>query len=293
MKRILIIGGAGFIGTALTDRHLSLGDFVVVYDNMSNGMGPTHHGNPNFGFVNEDIVDIPFVWDTLDFDVVYHLASESRPAYFKEKYADIIDSNVTGLLHLLDVIKPETKLIYASSSEVYGNSAKQAESSLLSTDTTKTRNVYSISKMLAESILFNNQHQNWNITRFFNVYGSVFREDEDKVIPNLLRAIDNNEPFTIYGDGNQVRCFTHIADIVRGLVMIANSDLNHEIINLGRSEPLTINNLVAEFAPAVEIIRKPQRLGEPYYRNPETKKAKDLLGWHAEITMEDGMINIL
>jgi nucleoside-diphosphate-sugar epimerase len=300
MRRILILGGGGFIGLELAKKHLQMGDKVVVFDNCSNSMDfecEKLFGRPNIIFVKGDVVNLS-QYTMNNIDVIYHLASESRPTMFEDHYRQIVDANVVGIRECLKVCSPNTKIIFASTSEVYGhNNSELTEDSDCVITPYHRRNIYSLAKLMAENILQNELNYDWNIVRFFNVYGPVFRLDEDKVIPNILRSVmdrDNTgEPFTIYGDGSQVRSFTHIDDIVNGLSMLSLSDLNHEIINLGRNEPISINDLVGQHFPGLKVEYKPGRLGEPHTRIPSVEKARELLRWKAVIPLEQGIVDVI
>lgn len=300
-KRIVITGGGGFIGLELAKAHLTRGDKVIIVDNCTNSLDfecSKLFARPDILFLKNDVEHIALLNFGKQVDVIYHLASESRPTKFEEKYQQIIDANVTGIRECLKCVTPGTKLIFASTSEVYGdNDSELTEDSPCVITPYHTRNVYALSKLLAENILQNEINYDWNIVRFFNVYGPTYRIDEDKVIPNIKRSADNLDlkgtPFTIYGDGTQVRSFTHIKDIVSGLIMLADSDINHEIINLGRQEPISINNLISQYFPGLKVEHKPGRVGEPHTRIPCTKKAEELLHWKAIIPLKDGIIDLI
>lgn len=305
MKNILIIGGAGYIGTALTKKHSSIGDFVYVLDDMSNPLfihKDSQQTYPsNVKFIEGDISTILFHFSDINFDVIYHLASESRPTKFSEKYSDIIHSNITGILRIIGYIRDNKienscRLVYASTSEVYGEGqGSLREDDTLSLNPIYERNCYSISKIMAENILQNEKGLNWNIVRFFNVYGGQFDISDTKVIPTLKRCVENDDTFEICGDGNQTRSFTYIDDIVDGLLLTATTEHYHEIFNLGLDSQITINDLVSLvkiYYPELKVKYVDGRAGEPRYRLPDNTKAYEMLWWTPKITIEQGIESI-
>lgn len=296
---ILIFGGAGFIGTQLTRKYLDLGHHVTVVDDCSNALEHEiyiHQTYAKFNFIYnkiENILEIKF--SKYSYDIIYHLASESRPLKFSEKYSKIISSNVYGLEQLLIWMKcfsPNAKLIYASSSEVYGDTFTKLSEDLSSIiNPSYPRNVYSISKMLSESILQNRLDVDWNIVRFFNVYGPNNRNDDTKVIPKIIECLKYDKTFQIAGDGENRRSYTWIDDIVKGLLKVAEIGPKHEIYNLGRPYDYSINELI-------EIVRKfkflkieyvDERVGEPKMRMCCADNAHVNLNWFPTVSIEEGL----
>jgi len=302
MKKILIFGGAGFIGSQLTLNYLKKGDHVTVIDDCSNALERKIYyfkTFTNYTFINnkvEKILDIKLPKN--NYDVIYHLASESRPLMFGQKYDRIISSNVTGLLNIVQYIKgysPDSKLVYASTSEIYGENDNELKEDMSAVINTKyPRNVYAISKMLAESILQNNLNINWNIVRFFNAYGPENRDDDTKVIPSIIHAIKNKETFKICGTGEQTRSFTYIDDIINGLNLISTSKQKNETYNLGMNEAFSINELVdfVKKYKELDVVYIPERKGEPFNRLTDCHKAKEELNWCPDFTLDAGLKEI-
>ncbi len=305
MRTILNIGGDGFIGYELTKLHLELGDRVVVVDNCSNSLGfypELMTLYPNYIFIKGDIENLSNIdFPCYGFDVIYHLASESRPNMFHEKCYDIVSSNIQGIQEIMLLIDKhgsigKTKIVFASTSEVYGyNDSVLCEDDDLMVNPKYQRNCYSLSKILVENILQNKLDYKWNIVRFFNTYGSVFRDDDTKIIPALKRSVVTGEPFNLYGDGNQTRSFTHISDLINGLVVLSSSDNNHEVFNLGNRSPIKMNDLIGivrKYHPELKVVDGGEREGEPYFREPNSDKAYELLGWFPIVSLEEGIREI-
>ena len=293
---ILIIGGCGFIGKQLTKSLLEDSNSVTVLDDLSNSLLPSFDNYYEYTFIYGKVEEINSLLDITEFDVVYHLASESRPLMFTKSVEKIISTNITGLLEIVKCIHPRTKLIYASTSEVYGNNEHLLNEDNASIVNTKhQRNVYSISKMLAENILQNNKQLNWGIVRFFNVYGPENRNDDTKIIPMIIKALKNDEHFKICGSGQQVRSFTYIDDAVDALKLIMKDGRHHETYNIGSGDYFSIEQvirMVKQFTP-INTIRIPARRGEPFVRKVDSKKIKTLLKWQPNVKLPVGLRRIL
>jgi len=299
MKNVLIIGGWGFIGTQLTKAHLEKGDYVSVLDNESNNL-PIQNGlisHKNFGsYYHQNVEAINCSLTIENFDLVYHLASESRPLEFNKKYKKIIDANVIGLQEVLKYLRPDTRLVYASTSEIYGDSEniKLSEKDVAYIQPEYSRNIYALSKLLAESILQNRTDKNWIITRLFNSYGPKNRIDDTKVIPMIINSIRNKEPFPLCGSGVQIRSFTYIDDTVRGLMKAGETIESHEIYNIGSPYYHSIKELIELVQSMVEMdyIQKEYRLGEPVIRRADIEKSLHRLNFRAEIPLKQGLEKI-
>lgn len=294
---ILVIGGSGFIGTQLSKKLLELSHEVTVLDDLSNSLIPSLDLNSKYTFVYGKVEEINSVLDITVFDVVFHLASESRPLMFSSSWEKIISTNVTGLLEINKSIHPKTKLIYASTSEVYGTNNSLLNEDLSCVINTKhQRNVYSISKMLSENILHNNPELNWNIVRFFNVYGPENRDDDTKIIPMIINAIKEDRHFAICGSGKQIRSYTYIDDAIDALILIMNeNNRKHEIYNIGSGDYFSIEQLIRiirNFVP-INTVYINERKGEPFTRKVDSKKIKTLLGWSPQTKLPVGLKKIL
>lgn len=300
---ILIFGGAGFIGTQLTRKYLDLGHHVTVVDDCSNALESEiyiHQTYAKFSYIGnkiENILEIKF--PKYSYDIIYHLASESRPLKFSEKYSKIISSNVYGLEQLLiwmERFSPNAKLIYASSSEVYGNNSSElTEESPSTLEIKYPRNIYATSKMLAESILQNRSDIDWNIVRFFNIYGPKNRFDDTKIIPMLIKAIKNKSVFEICGHGSQTRSYTYIDDLIEGLLKISSANHAHEVFNLGRDEAHSVEEIVysiLERYPDFKYRHGVHRDGEPVHRSVNSSKAKEMLNWEPKYSLQNGLEKI-
>jgi len=277
-------------------------------DNLSNSLSFNTIESYNniqserFIFNQGDVSDISSIYDDIKFDVIYHLASESRPLEFENKYRDIISSNINGILSVIDYIKNNNlnnkcRLVYASTSEVYGyNTGSLVEGQDLIVNPKYSRNCYSLSKMLSENILYNEIEVDWVIARFFNVYGGNFNINDTKIIPMLKRCVQEDDTFEICGDGNQTRSFTHIDDLVHGLfLMSCLDDIQHEVYNLGVNIQTKINDLVdmvKKYHPNLKVKHIEGRKGEPYHRLPDNNKAYNDLNWKPKISLQQGIESI-
>ena len=288
MKQILITGGGGFIGTHLAEFHVAKGDFVCVLDNNANSLGKPIE-NERYCYISQFCENLNKIKLNADFDVVYHLASESRPAMFAERHREIISANVGGMTEILNRVSYRTKIIFASTSEIYGDNPKNLEDSYTMLQPGNPRAIYAYAKLLTESLLQNSKQFNWNIVRLFNVYGPDFREDDTKVIPSLIRAHKEKTPFTIYGDGEQVRCFTWYADVVDALVRISDSTCKHQTFNIGNTDEISINDLASIYFPEVEIKYEAERIGEPRWRKPDITKIREEIGWMPLVDLNVGL----
>jgi len=301
--KILIFGGAGFIGNQLTEKYLEAGHHVTVVDDCSNALEEQiyiHQTYAKYKYIGdkiENILEINFPY--YSYDIVYHLASESRPLKFQEKYDKIVSANIIGLRELLVWMKrfsPDARLIYASTSEVYGeNTGKLSEETPCIINTKYNRNVYATAKMLAETMLRNENDINWNIVRFFNVYGPINRSDDTKIIPMLMKAVKHDYEFEICGNGNQTRSYTHIEDVIDGLLKLGNAECKYEIFNLGAERDYSIEEIVSYVLEYFDLKYKhiPARAGEPVYRLTDASKAKQILNWEAKKSFPEELRKLL
>jgi len=281
VKNVLVIGGYGVIGSELVLALMKLGYYVMVVDNLSNNVTQVKCNQ----FLKEDIENLDFTSLNKIPDIVFHLASESRPTYFESKYKDIVNTNVNGTMKLIEFLEnenPNCKVFYASSSEVYGyNDNLLFENDNLVTNTNYKRNIYSISKMLSESLLINSK-LDWIILRFFNVYSPMFRNDDNKIIPVIIKSIRNKSSIPIFGNGNRTRTFTSIKDVIYIILLILNNfdKTKKQIFNVSSNETLTINEVIqiAEKIAKTKIRKTyhKEREGEPVNRKPDITKIKNL-----------------
>jgi dTDP-glucose 4,6-dehydratase len=304
--RVLVTGGAGFIGSHLSDRLLNEGHQVIVVDNLITGSidNITHlAGRDDFQFIKHDVSNFIFVPGRID--AVLHFASPASPnpnsPYgYPQLPIQTLKVGALGTHNALGVARAHNALFFlASTSEVYGDPQEhpQRESYRGYVDPIGPRSVYDEAKRFAEAITmaYRRYHDlNTRIVRIFNTYGPRMRLDDGRVIPNFIVQALTGTPLTIYGDGSQTRSFCYIDDLIEGLYRILNSDFK-DPINLGNPTEMTIkeladvinrltqNNAGLEYLPDQRAAEDPQR------RQPDITRAKDVLNWSPKIDLETGL----
>ncbi len=301
--RILITGGAGFIGSHLCDRLLADGHEVTAMDNLSTGnVDNIAHlaGHDRFHFIKHDVTNYIFVEGHLD--AVLHLASLPSPVDYLNLPIQTLKVGALGTHNALGLAMAKgAKFFLASTSEVYGDPLEhpQRESYWGNVNPIGPRGVYDESKRFAEALVmaYHRYHGvDTRIARIFNTYGPRMRADDGRVVPNFINQALRGEPLTVYGEGRQTRSFCYVNDLVDGFVRLLASDCN-EPVNLGNPRELTI----LEFAHKVKEIMgsdseiifvqpKDERTkDDPQVRCPDITRARELLGWSAQVTLEDGL----
>jgi dTDP-glucose 4,6-dehydratase len=298
--RVLVTGGAGFLGSHLTDLLLGKGHSVVVVDNLVTGDSANlAHltGSPQVTFLNRDacqsLADIEG-----QFDYIYHFASPASPVDFTRIPLEVLRVNSVGTENALEMArKHNAPFLLASTSEVYGDPkvSPQPESYWGNVNPNGIRSCYDEGKRFGEALTVAYQRTyglNTHIVRFFNTYGPRMRLDDGRVVPNMIRQALLGEPITVYGSGEQTRSFGYFADIVEGVYRLAMSDV-HEPVNIGTDEERTILNFAQAVQAATgsksEITYLPPAADDPQQRRPDLTRAKTLLGWSATTSFEDGL----
>jgi dTDP-glucose 4,6-dehydratase len=300
MKRILIVGGAGFIGSNLADALLIQGHEVVCLDNLCTGQISNLENAKNyesFEFVHGDVITFDFS-GLGQFDFIYHLASPASPP----KYLDMPDitmwSNTLGTKRILDYAEATSaRVLFASTSEVYGDPlvSPQSEEYWGNVNPIGPRSVYDEAKRFGETIIRQRQSHNPDvavIVRIFNTYGPKMDPFDGRVVSTFIRQTLKSEPLTIYGDGSQTRSFCYISDLVVGLQRAIESK---EIgpINLGNPNEITLNQLVEEIASVtgrhLDVIHLELPQDDPTNRKPDIQKAKDALAWVPAVDLASGL----
>lgn len=298
-KKVLVTGGAGFIGSHLVDLLTKFDMEVVVIDNLSTGKLSnleSHKKSDNVKILVADIVDSK-TFNSLDdkFDYAFHLAALADIVPSISNPKPYYSSNLIGTLNLLEYLrdKPEIKLLYAASSSCYGIPMHfpTAENSNLD-----PRYPYAHSKYLAESAIFHyaSVYGLKAISlRLFNVYGKRARSDGNygAVMGIFLAQRLAQKPLTVVGDGSQLRDFIHVEDVAKAFLKAAESEINNQILNIGSGEPQTIGYLAELIGGSIEYI--PWRPGEPLITHANIEKAMSLLEWEPEIKFEDGINDLL
>lgn len=298
--RIVITGGAGFVGSHLVDRLLKEGHEVIVLDNLITGKSDNLKEHKNLVFKNQNVSEYLEVEGDLDW--VMHFASPASPIDFEKIPIPILKVGSLGTLNTLGLAKSKgAKYFLASTSEVYGDPQEhpQRESYVGYVDTMSPRAVYDEAKRFAEAMTmaYHRFHGvDTRIIRIFNTYGPRMRAEDGRVISNFITQALTGNPITVYGDGKQTRSFQYIDDLVEGIVRLMGKDF-HEPVNLGNPKEFTIlelANIVKKITGSnSEIDFKPLPEADPKQRRPDTKRASELLSWDAKVKLEDGLLKMI
>jgi dTDP-glucose 4,6-dehydratase len=299
--RVLITGGAGFLGSHLCDRFLAEGSEVIAIDNLITGdMRNIEHlrGNPKFWFIHHDVSNHIVVDGPVD--AVLHFASPASPIDYLKYPIQTLKVGALGTHNALGVARAKNAaFLLASTSEIYGDPLEhpQVESYNGNVDPIGPRGVYDEAKRYAEAITmaYHRTHNlNTHIVRIFNTYGPRMRLDDGRVVPNFVAQALRGEPLTVYGDGQQTRSFQFCSDLIEGIYRLLHSDF-HDPVNIGNPHEMTI----LQFAETVNeltgnpagIVYKPDlRIqGDPQTRQPDISRAKQVLGWEPQVDLRSGL----
>lgn len=298
-KRILITGGAGFIGSHLCERLIREDNDVVCMDNLFTGQKDNiRHllGNPYFEFIRQDILEEVYV----ECDQIYNLACPASPVHYQYDPIKTGKTNVIGALHVLGLAKRcRARILQASTSEVYGDPQihPQPEEYHGYVNPDGVRSCYDEGKRMAETLFFDYHRQHGieiKVTRIFNTYGPRMRLDDGRVVSNFIVQALQNRDITVYGDGSQTRCFCFIDDLIDGLVRMMNSrDGFTGPVNLGNPKEITMLELAKMIIMMTnsksKIIYLPLPEDDPVRRRPSIEVAQDELGWMPEVKLEEGL----
>ncbi|HYM00129.1 MAG TPA: UDP-glucuronic acid decarboxylase family protein [Blastocatellia bacterium] len=318
--RTLITGGAGFLGSHLTDVLLEKGHRVVVFDNLITGCPDNiaHHlGNERFQFVKQDVTEYLFVAGQID--AVLHFASPASPIDYLQFPIQTLKVGSLGTHKALGLAKEKkARFLLASTSEVYGDPQihPQHEDYWGHVNPVGPRGVYDEAKRFAEAITmaYHRSHGlDTRIVRIFNTYGGRMRPNDGRVVSNFIVQALKGEPLTIYGDGSQTRSFCYVSDLIAGIVKLLETPTLREGVSVEEIElpsrvtanvhyPCNIGNpqefTVLELAEKVlritgsrsKIEYRPLPVDDPRVRRPDISRAKRLLGWEPEVSLEDGLV---
>ena len=304
--RVLIAGGAGFIGSHLADALLARGDEVIAVDNFISGR-PENIAHlaehPNFLFLEQDVTDTLFIDGQLD--AVMDLASPASPSDFATIPLEILAVGSTGTRNLLDlaVIK-QARFLLASTSEVYGDPLvhPQPESYLGNVSCIGPRSCYDEAKRFSEAITmaYHRVHDvEVRIVRIFNTYGPRMRPDDGRVVGNFICQALRSEPITLYGDGSQTRSFCYVADEVRGLIAVLDGPIMGPV-NVGNPTEFTMRQLAEQIveltgssSSIVTMDLPAEREGDPMQRCPDISLISTSLGWVPTVTLRDGLVPMI
>jgi len=300
MTTSIVTGGAGFIGSHLCTYLVDRGEEVICIDSLLTGREsniPLHVWNSDrFQFVYQDVVASYFPAKRIDY--VYHLASPASPRDYLEHPIHTLKTGAFGTFHMLGLTKRfDARFLLASSSEVYGDSliTPQCEEYNGNVDQIGPRGVYDESKRYAEAITmaYHRAHGlNTCIARIFNTFGPKMRLHDGRAVPNFIGQALRGDPITVYGDGTQTRSFCYITDMVDALYKLMHSTYTLPM-NLGSTE----ERAILEFAQLIralcnsnsEIVFENLPVGDPHQRRPDISKAKEVLEWSPQVSLEDGL----
>jgi UDP-glucuronate decarboxylase len=298
MDKILITGGAGFLGAHLCRTLLEKNKDVLCIDNFFSGSKNnirdlTHH--PYFEFIRHDIIH-PFF---AEIDGIYHLACPASPIHYQTNAIKTIKTNVTGTINMLGLAKrTKAKILLASTSEVYGNPAihPQTEEYWGNVNPIGIRSCYDEGKRVAETLMMDYHRQNKvniRICRIFNTYGPYMASNDGRVVSNFIVQALKGEPLTVFGDGTQTRSFCYVSDMIRGLILMMEADDFIGPVNLGNPEEHTILELAEKIIQITKSKSKitflPQPKDDPLKRCPDISLAKSRLGWEPQINLDQGL----
>lgn len=301
MKKVLITGGAGFLGSNLCKHYLSNGWKVVCADNLGSGnienVEPLMK-NENFKFIEADITNETSILDRVD--LILHFASRASPSDYQTNSFETMTANSIGTFNLLKKAHEEgARIIFASTSEIYGQADKfpTPETYYGYVNSFGPRSCYDESKRFGESLCYEFIHKfnvDARIVRIFNTYGPGMKHNDGRVVTNFILQALNNEPLTIYGDGKQTRSFCYVDDLVKGVYEFSAKDgLNGEVINLGNPAENTILELAEKIIKITnsksKIIHEDLPEDDPVRRVPDITKAKKLLKWSPQIDLDEGL----
>lgn len=299
MNRILVTGGAGFIGNHLCRRLLKENNYVICLDNFFTGL-KTHIedmlDNPNFELIEHDIVN------PIDMEVnqIYNLACPASPPHYQYDPAKTMKTSVLGIINMLELAKKyNATLLQASTSEVYGNPLvhPQKETYWGNVNPIGIRSCYDEGKRAAETLMMDYHRQygvDIRIIRIFNTYGPNMDPNDGRVVSNCIVQAINGDDITIYGDGTQTRSFCYVDDLVDGAIRMMNNSSNFiGPVNLGNPSERTVLNLaeiILEMTGSKsQIVYKDLPSDDPVKRKPDITTAKEILGWEPKVDIKDGL----
>ena len=302
MKKILVTGGAGFIGSHLCERLLNEGNEVICVDNFFTGSKENivHlMDNKYFELIRHDITEHLLV----EADQIYNLACPASPVHYQYNPIKTIKTSVLGITNMLGLAKRvKATILQASTSEVYGDPKEhpQKETYWGNVNPIGIRSCYDEGKRVAETLMMDYHRQNnvdIKIVRIFNTYGPKMAENDGRVVSNFIVQALRNEDITVYGDGSQTRSFCYVSDLVDGFIRMMNSKDFTGPVNLGNP----VETPIIEFAERIikltgsksKIIHMPLPQDDPTQRKPDITLASEKLGWKPEVQLEDGLMKTI
>jgi UDP-glucuronate decarboxylase len=293
--RVLVTGGAGFVGSHLVDRLMERGNIVIVADNFFTGRKENIMQNPFFELIRHDVVEPMLV----EVDQIYHLACPASPVHYKHNPVKTIKTSVMGTLNMLGLAKRVgARMLLTSTSEVYGDPLQhpQKESYWGNVNPIGVRSCYDEGKRVAETLCFDYHRQEGvdiRIARIFNTYGPRMALEDGRVVSNFVSQALRGEPLTVYGDGSQTRSFQYVDDLVAGLMALMDNEDEIGPVNIGNPGEFTMLELAEVVKEVVDknakIVYKENTADDPGRRQPDISLAKKALGWEPKITLKEGL----
>jgi UDP-glucuronate decarboxylase len=296
--RILVTGGAGFIGSHLCERLLADGHDVICLDNFFTGrraniihLLDNHH----FELIRHDVIE-PILLET---DQIYNLACPASPIHYQYNPVKTVKTSVMGMINMLGLAKRvRARILQASTSEVYGDPLEhpQTEAYWGNVNPIGLRSCYDEGKRIAETLMMDYHRQNHvdtRIARIFNTYGPRMLENDGRVVSNFIVQALHGEPLTLYGEGDQTRSFCYVDDLVEALIRLMNAPDVHDPVNLGNPGEFTIKQLAEQVVAicgsdsGVKYLPLPQ--DDPKQRKPDISRAQKLLDWNPTIPLHEGL----
>jgi UDP-glucuronate decarboxylase len=298
-RRILVTGGAGFIGSHLSHRLIDLGHEVLVVDNFYSSSRSNIADlmiEPRFELLRHDITFPLYV----EVDQIYHLACPASPIFYQRDPVQTTKTSVHGSINMLGLAKrTKARILLASTSEVYGDPQihPQSESYWGHVNPIGPRSCYDEGKRCAETLFFDYRRQHdmpIKVARIFNTYGPAMRPDDGRVVSTFIMQALRGEPLTVFGDGSQTRSFCYVDDVVEGLILLMNTP--HEVtgpINLGNPDELTLLELATKVVDLVggtgRIDHRPLPEDDPMRRRPDITLGEVVLGWKPTVDLDQGL----
>ncbi len=302
MKKILVTGGAGFLGSHLCERLLDNGDEVLCMDNYFTGSKDNiRHLIPNahFELIRHDVT-VPIL---LEVDQIYNLACPASPVHYQFNPVKTIKTSVMGAINMLGLAKRvNARILQASTSEVYGDPIEhpQKETYWGNVNPIGIRSCYDEGKRVAETLFFDYHRQNGvdiRVVRIFNTYGPRMQPDDGRVVSNFIMQALKGQDITIYGDGSQTRSFCYYKDLVNALVLFMNQDNIRGPVNTGNPSEFTIKQLaekIIKIAGSKSIIKYlPLPEDDPTQRKPDISLMQNTTGWQPQVELDQGLVDTI
>lgn len=298
MKKVLVTGGAGFIGSHLCERLLKKGYLVTCLDNMYTGTYEnisSFYKNPNFRFINDNVINPIYV----EVDQIYNLACPASPIHYQYDPIMTTKTSFIGALNVLELARVKNaRVLQASTSEIYGDPLihPQEECYRGNVNTIGPRACYDEGKRVAETLFFDYKRQynvDIRVIRIFNTYGPHMLENDGRVVSNFIVQALHNKDITIYGDGSQTRSFCYVDDLVDGLILMMEQDAFCGPVNLGNPHEMTISELaeliIAKTSSTSKIVYRDLPVDDPIKRQPSIELAIEKLHWRPVIDISEGI----